>query len=603
MRRPLVLGIHSGHNAGASLLCGGEIISAISEERLVRSKNISCYPRRSIEACLKFGGVHARELDAVALASFHTFSVEAEEYLSWKRGERESPFPRPAGRRQLAPYGAVGRTVWQTTRWWQNFGRSRQERIPHGVGPWEYTHYQSLGERAQIVNRHLGIDHSRISAVDHHRCHATYAMLASPWRQGALALVADQVGDYASATIWRSGKSGEPIAVARSYALNSLGRIYSAVTGLLGMRPLEDEHKVMGLAPHARFESAAHYVPIFERMLRLQGIEFVEPSASRPCWLTLPASLRGARFDDIAGAVQLFLEKRMCEWVCAAARATNLENVVLSGGVALNVKANRVVGQQNPVRQLFVAPASGDESLAIGAALSRSLELGVDAHAIAPLGVPYFGDVFGQRDVRKACEAFAGDNRFRVVESDDHIGWIARRLADGDLVARYVGRMEFGPRALGNRSILADAADPRIAAKLNRKVKQRDFWMPFAPSVLRERADNYFENPKGHDASAMTIAFRGTVRAETEIPAALHQADLTMRPQTVDERNSSLQQIMQRFESMTGRGALLNTSFNRHREPIVHSPEDAVRAFVECNLDVLDFGWFAIKRRSDIGHA
>src|SRR5207302_716026 len=181
-----------------------------------------------------------------------------------------------------------------------------------------------------------------------------------------------------------------------------------------------------------------------------------------------------------------------------------------------------------------------------------------------------------------------------IVEVEDRAGYVAERLAQGYMVGRFAGRMEFGPRALGNRSILADAFDLRVTARLNRRVKRRDFWMPFAPAILAERAGCYFDNPKAHDASAMTIAFPSTERAKREIPAALHSADGTLRPQVVDDRNPRLQNILRRFEALTGRAGLLNTSFNRHREPIVRTPEDAVRTFVSCNLDLLDFDHFLV---------
>lgn len=583
MQPPLVLGIHSGHNAGAALISGGRILAAVSEERLSRQKNITCYPARAIELCLRMGSVRASDLDAVALASRHTFGGGG-------AGLSET------GARRLAPLGAAGRALWQARRWAGNLRRAPEERIPAWVGPWEFTRYDSVASRVRAVVEHLGVAPERVACVDHHRCHATYAMQASPWRTGCLGLVADQVGDYANASVWTAQADGTLQQIARCYTLNSLGRIYSVVTALLGMRALEDEHKVMGLAPHAAFEHAARYVPLFEPLLRVSGLGFSEPRPAQPCWIALVRDLRGARFDHVAGALQLFLEKRMCEWVSAATRHTGLARVVLSGGLALNVKANRVIAQLPGVDQLYVAPGGGDESLAIGAARAVALDLGQDPLAVEALGIPYLGDEFDEASCRLACAALAGDSRFRMVETGDHAGWLAARLARGALVARFDGRMEFGPRALGNRSILADASDRRAADRLNRRVKQRDFWMPFAPAVLRERADDYFANPKGIDASVMTVAFRGSALARREIPAGLHEADSSLRPQVVDERNPGLRDILLRYEALTGRGAMLNTSFNRHREPIVHSPEDAVRTFVDCGLDVLDFGRFALER-------
>jgi carbamoyltransferase len=589
MQPPLVLGIHSGHNAGAALISGGRILSAVSEERLSRQKNITCYPARAIELCLRMGSVQASDLDAVALASRHTFGGT---------GGGLSHI----GVRRLAPLGVSGRALWQARRWAENLRREPEERIPAWVGPWEFTGYDSVASRVRAVVEHLGVAPARVASVDHHRCHATYAMLASPWRTGCLGLVADQVGDYTNASVWTAGDDGRVQRIARCYTLNSLGRIYSVVTALLGMRALEDEHKVMGLAPHATFDHAARHVPLFEPLLRVTGLGFSEPRSAQPCWIALERGLRGARFDHVAGALQMFLEKRMCEWVTAATRHTGLARVVLSGGLALNVKANRVIAQLPGVDQFYVAPGGGDESLAIGAARAISLDLGQDPLAVEALGMPYLGDEFDQASCRLACAALAGDSRFRMVETEDHAGWLASRLARGALVARFDGRMEFGPRALGNRSILADASDRRVADRLNRRVKQRDFWMPFAPAILRERADDYFANPKGIDASVMTVAFRGSTLARREIPAGLHEADGSLRPQVVDERSPGLRDILLRYEALTGRGAMLNTSFNRHREPIVHSPEDAIRTFVDCGLDALDFGCFALERIEPAGN-
>jgi carbamoyltransferase len=181
------------------------------------------------------------------------------------------------------------------------------------------------------------------------------------------------------------------------------------------MRPLEDEHKVMGLAPHASFEKSSHYLPVFENLLRVKGLGFVEPLPAFPCWKALPKLLQGARFDVMAGAVQLFLEKRMSEWVTAATRQTGLDSVVLSGGIALNVKANRVMGLLPSVRSLYVPPASGDESLAIGAAQAVTLDAGVRPDAVPPLGLPYLGDAFSEADVRRACETVQSDERFRII--------------------------------------------------------------------------------------------------------------------------------------------------------------------------------------------
>jgi carbamoyltransferase len=598
MHQTLILGIHSGHNAGAALVSGGRVLAAISEERMRGCKNVCGYPERAIERCLEIAGVAAQDINHVALASHHTFCNEVDDYIAWKQGKGPSPFPRPAGKRTIAQLGPLARPVWALARRAHNLRLEAEAKVPNSVGPWEYTDYHPPSLRIDRVQRHLGLDAQSIHFVAHHRCHATYAGLAAPWRdRPVLTLVADQVGDFVNASVWRSVPGGPPEIVSRSYTLNSLGRIYSTVTGLLGMRPFEDEHKVMGLAPYAAFDRTAPYLPAFARLIGLRGSTFIEPRSAAPCWKTLPNLLNGVRFDIAAGAVQLFLEQWLCRWVKAAVGETGISSVAMSGGVALNVKANRVIGTLTGVRELFVPPASGDESLAIGAAQALALEIGNLPDTFEPLGSPFLGDEFDRAEVLSACRDRQPSSDVRLLELDDHAGYVAAHLDRGSTVARFVGRMEFGPRALGNRSILADASDLSIVRRINQTIKRRDFWMPFAPAVLAERADDYFENPKGHSDSAMTVAFQSTPHGREDIPAALHPADGTLRPQVVTTDNPGLHAVLERFEAMNGRGAVLNTSFNLHRNPIVRTPQEAVRTFFECDLDVLAFEHFALERK------
>ena len=259
----------------------------------------------------------------------------------------------------------------------------------------------------------------------------------------------------------------------------------------------------------------------------------------------------------------------------------------------MNVKANNLILNLPEVEQLFIFPSCGDESLAIGAAIAKSLELGEDD--IAPLGPLYFGQDFSEEEIQEAIKE--GSREFKV-ERVEHIDeFVGEQIARGKVVARFSGRMEWGARALGNRSILADARNRDVVMKINEAIKNRDFWMPFAPSILDERADDYIINPKGFYAPYMIMAFPTKEKAKKDLIAALHPYDFTARPQVVKESwNPSYYRILKTFEEITGVGGILNTSFNLHGDSIVCMPQDAIYTFKNSALDALAIGNYYVSR-------
>jgi carbamoyltransferase len=245
------------------------------------------------------------------------------------------------------------------------------------------------------------------------------------------------------------------------------------------------------------------------------------------------------------------------------------------------------------VERLFIFPSCGDESLPIGAAIAKGLELGNDH--IEPLGQIYFGQDFSDEEIEEVVKK---ESREFKVERIEHIDeFTGKQIAQDRVVARFSGRMEWGARALGNRSILADARNRDVVMKINEAIKNRDFWMPFAPSLLEERADEYILNPKGFYAPYMIMAFETKEKARQDLLAALHPYDFTARPQVVRESwNPSYYKVLKAFEKETGIGGLLNTSFNLHGDSIVCSPEDAVHTFKNSALDALAIGNYFVSR-------
>jgi carbamoyltransferase len=278
-------------------------------------------------------------------------------------------------------------------------------------------------------------------------------------------------------------------------------------------------------------------------------------------------------------------------------KKTNVHKIACGGGVFMNVKANKKISELPEVDELFVFPSCGDESLSIGAAYylyaQKCLECGISPQ-IDPLMNLYFGDSFSRSDAKETIRTAGGQFEFEYVSDIEKR--VSELLVDGKIVARCKGRMEFGARALGNRSILADPSNPKCIREINMMIKNRDFWMPFAPVILKEREGDYIVNPKNIPAPYMILTF-DTTGARERIIAAIHQADLTTRPQVIErEWNPEYYDIIKHFERETGIGGLLNTSFNLHGFPIVHGPKEALWTFNNSGLEYLALGDYLLHK-------
>ena len=568
-----ILGIHDGHNCGATLTRGGTIVASVSEERLVRRKNAIGYPRRAIEEVLRLGGIRAQDLADVVYASlFMHAASHLEDISQWYAVGMEEQI---ADARRPAEYG---RSIFEAR---------KRERIAHAAD-------------------HLGVPASRISFVEHHLAHLAAAYFTAPRRDAAspvLGLTLDGAGDGLCATVSICrGNRIERIASTGRDA--SIGKIYSRVTYLMGMTPWEHEYKLMGLAPYAdpaRAENAAGHL---HKLIGLSddGLTFRLKTdlSTNYCYRYLRAELERVRFDAVAGATQRFTEDMMTAWVRGCIAKTGIPDIVCGGGVFMNVKANMLISQMPEVRSIYVMPSASDESLSIGACLSRFYELNRDANAQASrLGHLYLGGREGAAGEAAAVEDARLSLQLGVSQPPDMNGAIADLLAAGEIVAVCRGAMEWGARALGNRSILSSANDVRRIDRINQMIKMRDFWMPFAPSIKADAAGRYFEPIKGIDYSFMTFA--APTRADTyeHIVAGTHPKDRTIRPQVVTKSaNPDYHAVIGQFERLTGRGAVLNTSFNLHGEPIVATAKDAIRVMAASDIQHLALNGHLLSKRA-----
>jgi carbamoyltransferase len=309
----------------------------------------------------------------------------------------------------------------------------------------------------------------------------------------------------------------------------------------------------------------------------------------------LKKKLAPFRFDHIAGATQRLTEELLCAAVRAAIKKTGIRDVVAAGGTFMNIKGNHDIAGMPEVEHFYVTPSCGDDSLAIGACYSAWLEH--EGQGLpAPLDTLYLGDEPDTTDIEKKAEA----RGFRITKCDNINKTAAELLSKGVIIARCSGRMEFGARALGNRSILANPAFPDVVERINRAIKHRDFWMPFAPVIMAEQADRYiadYEVFKKTQADYMMVGFESTPLAKEHLRGALHAYDKTMRPQILTrEKNPDYYNIIEEFAAITGQHALLNTSFNIHGKPIVRSTEDALEVLEQSGLTHLVIGDYLIEK-------
>jgi len=574
-----ILGIHDGHNATAALVIDGEVIAAIQEERLRMEKNWSGFPIQAVQAVLGMGGITISDVDALVYNGHHIPpAFTREEDLKTRRD-------------------MAGWKGW----------------LFHGVRmtPVMAMYKNSRRQKRYTAATTMGIPSENIHFTEHHMAHAAAAYYGwGNYEEPILVLTADGAGDELSASV-NVGANGTLKRLASVSRNHSLGTVYSAITFLLGMVPLEHEYKLMGMAPYAdpkRAQMVAdilfQYMPLPER----GSLQWAHAPMKPPAPLLyhyLRRELELHRFDSIAGGVQIYLEEMLVRWAQNAIQQTGINKVALGGGVFMNVKANQRIMELPEVQDLFVFPSCGDESNAIGAAYWHEAEHGKDRY-LPPIKAVYWGANFDPTETQQAIETRSKGTGWHVQYlGDDKIDeHIAALLANGEIVARARGRMEFGARALGNRSILADPTKPKVVETINYMVKKRDFWMPFAPMVLDHRAQDYLLNPKDIAAQYMILSFDTPPAARDDMTAAIHPYDNTARPQVLSaDYNPHMHKLLCKFEELTGRGVVLNTSFNLHGLPIVGTPDAAIDVFEQSGLPHLALGEFLLSKKQDHGES
>jgi carbamoyltransferase len=574
------LGVAFGHNATVAVIEDGRVVFCQSEERLTRVKNAMGIPLLTLEHAYRLvGGVE--RIDSCALFLGFSDGYLSREHHSAVRGQparlaNPLDFDRVDGWLHNLPQAIAGQLAQRAA-----IDQALADPANEARG------------RAYFAAQ-LGLPAAKLIAVPHHETHAysTIPFLPADHVGPVLVFTLDGEGDGLSASVSRF-EAGRFTPLATTPRLYSLGRIYGYVTNILGFQMLEHEYKIMGLAPYAKGEYVAALVEQFRKILWVDdGGEWRGRYRSRA---DLAAALHVLcsyqRFDNVAGALQAYTEEMVARWVGHWVAATGIATIACAGGVFMNVKANQKLAELPGIARLIVTPSCADESCAIGAAVYASLAA-APATPIARLDHLYLGMAFDGAAVARSLRELDAAADFTVSEPADINRAVAALLARHEVVGRCSGAMEFGARALGNRSILAHPSDVATVELINQAIKSRDFWMPFAPSILAEALDDYIEDPKRAVSPFMMVSARTTPRGRAALAAAIHRIDGTARPQRVERAaNPDYHALIGHFRALTGIGAVLNTSFNLHGDPIVCTPADAIDTVRRSGLR-----WLALDR-------
>ena len=557
----IVLGINDGHDAGVCLVKDGRVLLVSAEERRLNVKNYAGVPEQSLRAVFRRTGVDPRDVDLVAPSS-----------------KIRTTFP-TRGHKPI--YTVLHALTWMA-----------RTKAATDLGRWLLPKIRKRKEMLRCL-ADLGMADKTVQPFDHHLCHAATAHYHRPWSDPATVLTLDGAGDGLCATVGvGDGNDIRVISQTPKYHSPADG-MYSAVTALLGLKPYEHEYKVMGMAPYGQAQTC---IEPLRAAFSVQGLEFRNhtgrfgPAIRR----YFHKKLAFQRFDNVSAACQLAFEELIVRWVRNVVAATGVRKVAAAGGAFLNVKANKLIREMPEVESLYVYPASDDGGTPVGAAVLGYLHLCRDKGAEARLDLPrdmFLGLSFSEEELETAIRASGLPYRRMADSAND----VAQLLAEGKIVARFDGAEEVGPRSLGNRSILADPRDLRVIRKLNFAIKQRDFWMPFAASVLDEDKHRYIQKPSDWPFY-MIEAFDATAEGAESLIAGTHPYDRTIRPQVVNDSNPGYQSLIRAFKTRTGVGGVLNTSFNLHGYPIVGTPEVALDTLQKSELDAAALGPFLVTK-------
>jgi len=562
-----ILGIHPGHDAGAALIKNGKVVAAVDEERFTRKKHWGGdYPKNSVDFVLKFGGVSIKDVDYVSMPSKKFSKMEL-----IKIGIRYLRYPKILMNRVT---------------------KIKEKSVGYGY---------HLGIIKKGLYNHFGKINVKIVGVDHHIAHAASAYYTSKFRNPAI-LTLDGVGGAISGSV-NIVEDGKIKRISSTLEPGSLGHFYEALTEGLGFWVNNDEYKVMGMAAYGDWKIGGYnelrwLAPVVDgiNFKRRKNWNIYSTYKNNYWYVHLGESAFVKVLIDkygklnVAASGQRVLEDLIIEWVKNVIRKTGKKEFCLAGGVFLNIKANKRIRDELGVK-VYPFPHAGDGGLSVGSALyvNSKVEPNFKTERLKTLSL---GPEYSNEEIEEDLKKYSGKVTYKKVDNISEEA--AKQIAKGKIVGWFQGRMEYGPRALGNRSILTNPSEKRYSDKVNIEVKFREEWRPFCPSMT-EKGKRYLVNSED-DAWFMVTSFDVPKEKIKEIEGIVH-VDGTTRPQIVEkETNERYWKLINEVDKITGIPVVLNTSFNVKGEPIVCSPKDALNNFLNCGMEYLAIGDFLVKK-------
>ena len=581
-----IISVHYGHNASVAYLQDGEIKFCASEERFNRIKNSTGFPVLTLNHVWEKYG---KEIDYYVISQKYSWGYDLLKKIGFKSMAWSKYYD-----------SEKERTPWKIKlmgKIWAKYMIKKMIRDSEK----EEKNKKGFEKMQKYFSNLLSVPKEKIIFMHHHTSHAYSPLFFQTSNEKSIVFTLDGEGDGLSATVNIYNKNEMKI-ISKSSKAFSLGYLYSEVTGFLGMKPSEHEFKVMGLAPYAKEEYSNKLLPFFRKIIWLNKNDEFEASFPMPLLkYHLKENLIYNRFDNIAGALQKFTEEIVIDWISHWIRKTGIKNLALAGGVFMNVKLNQKIAEFSEVNNLTIVPSAADESTVIGCCyfgyekFCKENCLPFEPKKIENL---YLGTEYSDEEIEEYLRKNGYFNKYLIEKPDNLNKKVAELLVQNKIVSRFAGKMEFGARALGNRSILANPSSYETVRIINEMIKNRDFWMPFAATILKEESNQYLINKKNIEAPFMSITFNTTIKAQRELTAAIHPYDKTSRPQILDKKtNPDYYEIISEFKKLTGIGAILNTSFNLHGEPNVESPKDALYTFDQSGLDCMVIGSFLLSKK------
>ncbi len=604
----IILGINWEQNSSASLMVDGKILSCSSEERFTRKKNDEAYPKSAIEFVLKKNKIKSSQIDAVCFISkywspsyslvrhYTNFSID--DYIE---EQKNIWFPRIYKKQKKSFLKFFKKKIdfnqYPGKRFWKKIINKLFKTSDHVSNKKIIKLGQDI--RIQTIKHHLKIEKSKIHFIKHSFGHAAYAYCSGAlYKRNATIATIDAFGDFINYSCYKFFISKQSV----NYRLiveggnNIIARMYRYITLLLGFKPNEHEYKIMGMAPYCKEKYLKNLFDKFKTFQIVRGKKFINKDMPTDSFFYFKKLFEGQRFDSIAGALQKYTEHLLKNWISNCIPSKKFSHVGIAGGVAMNVKANLEISKLSKVSSIYVPPSPDDSSQSMGACYAYCLDKKIYTQ---PLKNAYLGYEISKSKIEKKIKKIS-KKRFLVYKNN-----ISSKAADllrkNKILAICRENAEFGARSLGNRSIICNPQNRDNVKKINETVKNRDFWMPFAATVLDKYAKKYFSSKKNHDFKNykyMTNCLDTTDLGKQKLVAATHPYDGTCRPQILSKKDNKIYyEIIEKFGKLTGTFGVLNTSFNTHGKPIINNENEALKIFYETNLDAIILGDYLIIKK------